>query len=186
MKDFYVYAYLRTSGTPYYIGKGSGRRAYSKHGKWHPPKDRSRIVFLETKLTEIGALALERRYIKWYGREINNGILKNKTEGGDGCDSMRHSVETRAVIGFKSSQKVYSDEYRAKLSNAQINRIRTPDHNQRISEALTGKTKSDEHKAKLSHSRQQTPTIICPHCNKTIDPGNYQRWHGDNCKTLRN
>jgi len=22
----------------------------------------------------------------------------------------------------------------------------------------------------------------CPHCNKMIDPSNYSRWHGDNCK----
>ena len=23
---------------------------------------------------------------------------------------------------------------------------------------------------------------ICEHCNKTIGPSNYTRWHGDNCK----
>ena len=85
---FYVYAYLRKDNSPYYIGKGQHFRAW-KHSsldRIRSPIDLSRIVMLETNLTEFGALALERRMIRWYGRKDNNsGILRNLTDGGEGC-----------------------------------------------------------------------------------------------------
>jgi hypothetical protein len=86
MNKYYIYAYLRAkdsssgkAGTPYYIGKGVRDRFKENHGKVPVPKDKSLMVFLETCLSEVGALALERRYIRWYGRKDNNtGILLNR------------------------------------------------------------------------------------------------------------
>lgn len=108
---FYVYAYLREDGSPYYIGKGKNFRAIdSKSHVIKPPTDRTRIVFLETNLTELGALALERRYIRWYGRiELGTGILRNKTDGGDGVFGRRPSQETiqKAIATKRKTGGIY-------------------------------------------------------------------------------
>ncbi len=106
--NYYVYAYIRKSdGTPYYIGKGKKNRAYEKHPGISVPKDKSKIVFLEKNLSDIGACALERRYITWYGRKIDkSGILLNITEGGTGGDTSK-SPNYIAATKRKVSEGVY-------------------------------------------------------------------------------
>ena len=83
--EYYTYAFLREDGTPYYIGKGKGRRAYDKkRSVFIPPKER--IIFLKKNLTEEQAFEHEKYMIFIFGRKNNgSGILLNKTNGGDGA-----------------------------------------------------------------------------------------------------
>jgi hypothetical protein len=107
MLKFYIYAYLRSkdsktakAGTPYYIGKGTGNRAWSKYNHGNKtPKNKDHIIILESGLTNIGALALERRLIKWWGRVDNNtGILRNLTDGGEGSNGKVMSDDTKRKL----------------------------------------------------------------------------------------
>jgi hypothetical protein len=118
MDIYYVYAYLRSkdsdtakAGTPYYIGKGKGDRAIRKHPGVTVPGDRSKIVLIEQNLTNIGACAIERRLIAWYGRkDLGTGILLNRTYGADGGK------------GGSPKGRVFSERTRKKLSAAGFRR----------------------------------------------------------------
>ena len=109
----YVYAYLNDNNEPYYIGKGTSDRAWKKHRNVHRPKENNKIVILENNLSDIGAFALERRYIKWYGRlDKNEGILLNRTDGGEGV-----GVGTKPwCTGLKPEILKWSDERKEKHS----------------------------------------------------------------------
>lgn len=103
---FYVYAYLRKDGTPYYIGKGTKKRAWSKQHNVHLPSDRSRIIIVENNLTNLGACAIERQLIRWYGRkDLGTGILYNRTDGGDGASGVKLSNKRKQQISDHQTGK---------------------------------------------------------------------------------
>jgi hypothetical protein len=116
MNDFYTYAYLREDRTPYYIGKGKDNRVYTKNRRhFKPPKDKSRIIFLKKNLMEQEAFKHERYLIAVFGRiDLGTGILRNKTDGGEGSSGFIHREETK--IKMSEIKQNISEETRRKMS----------------------------------------------------------------------
>ena len=103
---FYTYAYLREDKTPYYIGKGTGDRIYSTNRRNNPPKDKSRIIFLKQNLTEEEAFRHEIYMIAVFGRkDLETGILYNKSNGGEGNSGLIMSQESREKMSKASKGK---------------------------------------------------------------------------------
>jgi hypothetical protein len=97
-QNYYVYAYLNQNGDPYYIGKGKGSRAWDRHRNTTVPNNNF-IVILESNLSEIGAFAIERRLIAWWGRLCNgSGILQNIAKGGPTPGHTSMSIKHRESL----------------------------------------------------------------------------------------
>jgi hypothetical protein len=103
-RRFYVYEYLREDGTPYYIGKGKGNRAYCKHDDIIVPRYKDRIHVIIDDLSEDEAYELEKGLITHYGRLDNNtGILENYTDGGKGTANKRNIKEPEPIVRLRKS-----------------------------------------------------------------------------------
>ena len=159
---YYTYAYLREDKTPYYIGKGKGNRAYKKHRKGiGVPKDKSRIIFLKQNLTEEQAFRHEIYMIAVFGRkDLGNGILHNRTDGGEGSSCLVPSEETRRKISEASKGNTYmlgktlSEETKRKMSETRKGKTHSEETKKKQSEVKKGKTFSEEHRRNLSEAQK--------------------------------
>jgi hypothetical protein len=146
-EGYYVYAYIRKSNlTPYYIGKGKYNRAYVKYHNVSVPKDRRYVHIIAENLTELGALALERRIIEWYGRkDLGTGILYNRTDGGDTTTGYVTSEETKKKLSEIGKGKKRSKEFRDNLSEFRKTFRYSEESKKKMSEAKKGKKLTQDH-----------------------------------------
>jgi hypothetical protein len=136
-KDFYVYAWLRPCGTPFYIGKGKGGRDLMPRGrnqifnrivaKLERGGFEPRVERLHVDLSEREAFELERALIAKYGRlNAKTGVLANMTDGGEGNSGLIVSDETRIRIGLKSlGRKAFLGRRHSDAAREKIRMART-------------------------------------------------------------
>jgi hypothetical protein len=137
-----VYAHINPiKNEPFYIGKGTGERAYKTDGRnefWHRTVSKYGygVVKLIDGLTEEQSLEIEKQYIKKYGLRKDGGVLVNLTYGGSGGRTIfEHNAELHrknsslAKMGRNNpnygkrtwlSGKKVPDEIRKKISAARI------------------------------------------------------------------
>ena len=153
MNNYYTYAYLREDGTPYYIGKGRGRRIDNPgtHYSGLPPKERR--IYLKQYLTEEEAFRHEKYMISIFGRkDLGTGILRNLTDGGEGKSGWTMSEKTKEKIRKSNTGQTRSDETRRKISKSNKGNLpwiagkkHTQETKDRISRIHKGKPFYGEH-----------------------------------------
>jgi hypothetical protein len=173
---YYIYAHTiashggdRPFGEIFYIGKGSGKRAYikgnmSQYWKNIVSKYEYNIHYFETKLTNEQANLAEIRYIKAIGREdLGLGTLVNHSDGGEsgsiGCvwseESRKKQSESHKGEKAYWFGKEITDEAKKKMSDAKIGFIpwiKDKHHSEETKTKMRGKIISLETRKKMSDS----------------------------------
>ena len=132
---YYTYAYLREDGTPYYIGKGSGKRVYSKIRSVSIPST-DRILILKKDLTEDRAFQHEKYMIVVFGRkDLGTGILHNKTDGGEGVSGHIYTEQQKQKI---TQSKLGKNFGMVGENHHMYGKTHTPEARKKMSEKVSG------------------------------------------------
>lgn len=185
--NFYVYEHWRLdTDTCFYVGKGTGNRAYSRKSrnihwknivcKLERIGSGYEIRLVKTGLSEKEAFDLEMERISFW-RDLTD--LANRTNGGEGFSGGRHSDESKKKIsiGSKKTASVNREKNRQRMigeANPFYGRTHTPETMAKIKEKLTGRKlpprppKSEAHKLAISATMKKKG--IKPPSRKGISP----------------
>ena len=153
---YYCYVYKREDGTPYYIGKGKGSRAFITSGRIiNPPRDRTNIIFACEGVSETEAFEMEVALISLLGRkDLGTGILRNKTDGGEGVSGWVPSEETKRKMSEKAIGRVPTEQARKRMSEARKGQKVSEETKRRVGEASKGRIHSEEARQKMSEAKK--------------------------------
>jgi hypothetical protein len=178
--EHYTYAHYKPDGSIFYIGKGSGDRAYrtnhrnrywkhivAKHGSYT-------VDILARWKTHKEALSHEVLLISCF-KDMGHK-LANLSDGGEGNSGYKATPETLAKMSASA---------KGKQSWAKGKKLKphTGETKRQMSVAHKGKPKTEQHRLNISLSKKGLPQkqVKCPHCDK-IGGTIMTRWHFDNCK----
>lgn len=164
MKEHYIYIHRRNdTGEVFYVGKGSGKRAFDKkRNDWWKrivSKCGYTVEIIEWFDDHDSALAREVELIAEYREK---GVqLVNLTDGGEGAKGYKHTPETRKIMSIKHIGKTPSDETKKKLSLAKkgekhhmFGKITSIETKRKISATNKDRTHSHATKMKISSSQK--------------------------------
>ena len=165
MNIYYVYAYLRSkdsdnaaAGTPYYIGKGKDARAWERHNVSIPP-DPANIVMLAENLTEADAFDQEKQLIAHWGRlDLGTGILRNRTDGGEGMSGYVFTDESKEKLSRKARKRWSDPEFKQQQSELISQAMSRPDVREKTQRNSKAQSESAEFRQKMSYNaRNRSP-----------------------------
>lgn len=140
MTEYYVYAHTKPCGEIFYIGKGCGKRAWSKkdrnnHWKNIVNKYGYNVVILIDALSETDALQYEIDVIAHFSKFKK---LCNRTMGGEGAKGLKHNAE------FKKKRSDYM--------KSDLNPMKRKEVRDKLAKSISGENhpmKLAENKAKV-------------------------------------
>lgn len=153
---FYTYAHYKADTKDiFYIGKGSGNRAFVKYKRsihWNSIVDKHglHVEILAKWESEKDALTHEKFLISTF-RSMGFSLC-NMTEGGDGITSESWTPELRQVLSQSRLGKKLSDETRKRMSISATGRPMSKEAIEKTASFHRGRKRSSETTRKMSES----------------------------------